>query len=329
MKLAKYRFVIKPRSELILPAYKGSTFRGGFGHAFKRAVCADREGECAKCPLQSKCVYSYVFETKLFSQSEKPLLKTLTQTPQEGEGKRLKNTYVPHPFVIEPPLEERQRYEIDDKLSFHLILVGRAVDYIPYFIFAFEELGRIGIGKNRGKYRLEKVISINKERGIIIYDGKSHIRDEYGVIDSVNLVLEALQLDYHQITLRFLTPTRIKYKGKLTKDIDFEVVMRNLLRRLSWLAEVHCEEKWDMDWKGLINRAKERVSTVHSDLRWHDWERYSQRQATKLKMGGFLGEITFEGDLTEFLPVLKLGEYLHIGKGTVYGLGKYEINTRK
>ena len=45
----------------------------------------------------------------------------------------------------------------------------------------------------------------------------------------------------------------------------------------------------------------------------------------KLKMGGFLGEITFEGDLAEFLPFLKLGEYLHIGKGTVYGLGKYEI----
>jgi len=42
-------------------------------------------------------------------------------------------------------------------------------------------------------------------------------------------------------------------------------------------------------------------------------------------MGGFLGEITFEGELTEFLPFLKLGEYLHIGKGTVYGLGKYEI----
>jgi hypothetical protein len=41
LKLAKYRFVIKPKSELLLPTYKGSTFRGGFGHAFKRAVCAD------------------------------------------------------------------------------------------------------------------------------------------------------------------------------------------------------------------------------------------------------------------------------------------------
>jgi len=97
------------------------------------------------------------------------------------------------------------------------------------------------------------------------------------------------------------------------------------LRRLSWLAEIHCDEKWDLDWKGIINRAKEQVTITHSDIWWHDWERYSQRQDKKLKMGGFLGEITFEGELTEFLSFLKIGEYLHIGKGTVYGLGKYEI----
>ncbi len=310
MKLSKYRFIIKPRRELILPPYKGSTFRGGFGNAFKRAVCADREGECTKCVLRRKCVYSYVFETS---------------NPQEAEEEmRSKGENVPHPFIIEPPLDERQYYGIDDWLDFNLILVGRAVDYIPYFIFAFEELGRIGIGKNKGKYSLKKVISLHKDREMLIYDSHSHFRYDYQVIDSAELIHEASQLNYHQVTLRFLTPARIKYEGKLTINTDFEVVMRNLLRRLSWLAEVHCDEKWELDWKGLIKRAKE-VKTVHSDLMWHDWERYSQRQGTRMKMGGFLGEITFEGDLAEFMPFIKLGEYLHIGKGTVYGLGKYEI----
>lgn len=305
MKLSKYRFIIKPQRELILPPYKGSTFRGGFGYAFKRAVCMDREGECAECLLRHKCVYSYVFETPI---------------PQEA----LKDEHVPHPFIIEPPLDERQHYGIDDRLDFHLILAGRAVDYIPYFIFAFEELGRTGIGKNKGKYSLEKVISLDKDREMLIYDGESHFRDDYYVMDSADLLQEASQHGYNKVTLRFLTPTRIKYEGKLTINIDFEVVMRNLLRRLSWLAEVHCGEKWELEWKGLVQRAKE-ISTVYSDLRWHDWERYSQRQGTRMKMGGFLGEIAFKGDLAEFMPFLKLGEYLHVGKGTVYGLGKYEM----
>ena len=44
-----------------------------------------------------------------------------------------------------------------------------------------------------------------------------------------------------------------------------------------------------------------------------------------MMMGGFIGPITFEGDFEVFLPFLLPGEYLHVGKGTSFGLGKYEI----
>jgi hypothetical protein len=137
MKLSKYRFTIKPKNQLLLPPYKGSTFRGGFGHALKRAVCIERENECAQCIHRHTCMYSYVFETSI---------------PKEEEGRPSKDEYVSPPFIIEPPLDTKQHYGKEDKLAFHLILVGRAVDYIPFFIFGFEEMGRIGIGKNRGKY---------------------------------------------------------------------------------------------------------------------------------------------------------------------------------
>ena len=311
MKLSKYRFTIKPENELILPPYKGSTLRGGFGRALKYSVCVEGGRECIQCVHRYKCIYSYVFETPI---------------PQEKkEQKRSKDEYVPHPFVIEPPLDKRQFYGIEDKLDFHLILVGRAIDYIPYIIFAFEELGRLGIGKDKGKYSLEKVISINNDREILIYDNDSHIRDDFYVIDSTELFRDAAQLNYQQVTFHFLTPTRIKNKGKLTIDIDFVIILRNLLRRLSRLAQVHCDEKWELEWKELIEMANDRVSTVSSGLKWHDWKRYSQRQGTKMKMGGFLGEITLEGEFAEFMPFIKLGELLHMGKGTVYGLGKYEI----
>jgi CRISPR/Cas system endoribonuclease Cas6 (RAMP superfamily) len=42
-------------------------------------------------------------------------------------------------------------------------------------------------------------------------------------------------------------------------------------------------------------------------------------------MGGFIGDITFEGDIEPFMSVLKVGEVLHVGKGTGFGLGKYEV----
>lgn len=38
-------------------------------------------------------------------------------------------------------------------------------------------------------------------------------------------------------------------------------------------------------------------------------------------MGGFVGEVTYEGDLGEFLPLLILGQYTHVGKYAVGAMG--------
>ena len=46
-----------------------------------------------------------------------------------------------------------------------------------------------------------------------------------------------------------------------------------------------------------------------------------------MKMGGFIGDITFEGNIEPFMPFIKAGEILHVGKGTGFGLGKYRIVT--
>ncbi|NJN99775.1 MAG: CRISPR system precrRNA processing endoribonuclease RAMP protein Cas6, partial [Anaerolineales bacterium] len=44
-----------------------------------------------------------------------------------------------------------------------------------------------------------------------------------------------------------------------------------------------------------------------------------------IEMGGLVGRVTYEGDLTEYLPLLALGELIHVGKGTVFGNGQYQI----
>lgn len=45
-----------------------------------------------------------------------------------------------------------------------------------------------------------------------------------------------------------------------------------------------------------------------------------------MKLGGFVGEITYKGEnLKEFLPYILLGTYTHLGKAATFGLGKYEI----
>ena len=101
------------------------------------------------------------------------------------------------------------------------------------------------------------------------------------------------------------------------------MIIRNLLRRIAHLSYFHCEgDSSEFDFRGFIQRAMA-VTIKEKSIEWYDWERYSARQDTRMKLGGFVGEITFEGDLSEFIPYIQAGQHVHIGKGTSFGLGKY------
>ncbi len=312
----KFEFNVRPQETLILPSYKGSTLRGGFGNAFKRIVCAVRNKECTECILREKCIYSYVFET-----------------PPPPDAKMMrKYRSAPHPFIIEPPPGTRRGYTPEDRLTFGLILLGRAIDYLPYFIYTFDELGKMGIGKGRGKYRLETVTACtsgkDQERVIYSSDTKT-LKPVTSSFITLAPGLPGKEPDNSTpLTLNFLTPTRIIYNKHLVLDLEFHILIRNLLRRLSLLYYFHCgEDPSAWDFKGIIERA-EGVKVKERNLKWYDWERYSSRQETKMKMGGFVGEISFEGDTGLFMDIIRAGEVLHVGKGTGFGLGKYDVRPR-
>ena len=301
--LAEFQFILMALDGISLPVYKGSTLRGGFGVAFKRIVCVNRDKVCDSCLLKGKCVYSYVFETP----------------PPSDTSKMRKYPFAPHPYIITPPLEKNRIYKKGEPLCFDLTLVGKSIDYLPYFIYTFDELGKIGIGKGRGSYQLEEV----KSQGETIYSSRTKtLKNNYKTIRIKDLSPSIPQSSVLHIT--FLTPTRLKFDGKLTPTLEFHVLIRNLLRRISLLSYFHCGEELNLDFKGIIEKSQD-VAMTKSELSWIDWERYSNRQETKMKMGGFMGSVTYSGDFDPFLPFILLGEHIHVGKGTSFGLGKYKV----
>lgn len=308
----KTSFTIEAIDSLMLPYFKGSTFRGGFGNAFRRVVCALKKKDCKECLLKTRCIYAYIFET----------------APPEGTQimGMAKYITIPHPFIIEPPEDTGKKFNPGEELAFSLILIGRAVEYLPYFIYTFNELGRIGIGKGRGRYTLKTVKSQKGSGEIRLYsaqDGaiksveteKLHIPEEYVFTDMAET----------QLTLNFITPVRMQHGRDLTVVPEFYIVIKNLMRRLNLLYYFHCgkkEAKWDH--KNLLQEA-EKVIIKDNNLKWWDWERYSSRQDVRIKMGGLKGEITYTGNIAPFMPILMAGQVLHIGKGTSFGLGRYVI----
>ncbi|MBF0487858.1 MAG: CRISPR system precrRNA processing endoribonuclease RAMP protein Cas6 [Nitrospirae bacterium] len=302
----KFTVSLRARDTLKLPLYKGSTLRGGFGGAFRRIFCTQKKTDCRGCNHKGTCVYSYVFETP----------------PPVGSAVMRKYEAAPHPFVINPTMDRKTIYKSGEEISFGLTLIGRAVTYLLYFISAFDEFGKNGIGKGRGEFELKEVVC---DGGNTIYD------DKHKVVNGFNPSYLTFSCDAEvesttkSLKLVFLSPSRIIYGGTLVVNPDFHVIIRQLLRRVSLLSYFHCSidpSKWDF--KGLIELARG-VKVTHKRIRWYDWQRYSSRQDTKMSMGGFMGEMTLSGKLEPFRQLLRLGEVLHIGKGTSLGLGKFKI----
>ncbi len=310
-RLSKFELGLTAKDRLVLPPYKGSTLRGGFGSVFRKISCSSRDKTCSHCLLKEKCPYSYIFET----------------SPPQSSDKLSKNSDIPRPFIIEPPLETKLDYKPKEMLRFNLILVGRGIDYLPYFLLAFKELGEVGIGKGRGKYELTRADAIE-----IIGDGSEKIySSEDETVKNVDHSVTAPDLEEEwqrfpqgRLTINFVTPTRLKFNKTFVNTPEFHVIIRNLLRRISSLSYFHSDEELNVNYQQLIKDAR-KVSLLRCSVRWVDWNRYSRRQQNKMNLGGFIGKATYSGDLERFLPLLTLGQYVHVGKGCVFGLGKYEI----
>ena len=300
--IAKFQIKLIAKDELHLPEYKGSTLRGGFGSTLKKVCCIQKQKYCPKCLLKDKCAYYFIFESSPASNSEK--LKNLQE--------------IPRPFVIEPPQTKKTQYFPGDELMFNLILFGKAIEYLPYMIYTFIELGNKGIGKYRGQFKVKEVIN---HTGDIIYDGDSETL--YNKKSVMKIVFPEINIS-NRLKISFLTPTRIKYQGHFCNRPEFHILMRALLRRISSLMYFYCGKELKVDFKNLILQS-ENVKIVDSNLFWVDWERYSSRQGDKMKLGGIVGRVEYYGDVNPFFQILKAGEILHIGKGTSFGLGKYEI----
>ncbi|NTU52817.1 MAG: CRISPR system precrRNA processing endoribonuclease RAMP protein Cas6 [Chlorobiaceae bacterium] len=320
LRIARFRFTIEPLELVQLPDYKGSALRGGFGHAFKRATCLSRDRQCEPCILKSACAYHTVFETKV---------------SQERADRLRIGADAPHPFLIEPPMTGQHTFRPGDSIRYGVTLFGTAIDKLPFFIYAFMILGEnLGLGKGRGRFRL---VSVEDDAGRNIYDN-GNLVGPVSVAQSKD-ILESAGTSDHELSLEFLTPLRIRTAWKrqeqelltgITGDGDFRLLLKSLYHRAFVLSQLYGErsETQAFDSRNMPLFDGD-VRLVESKTRWLDWTRYSQRQQQPMQLGGIMGNVTFTGKTGRYYPLFRLGEYLHMGKGTTFGLGKYRLTENR
>ena len=298
-------FTLRAQEDFPLPSFKGSTLRGAFGYAFKKAVCITRhQPECENCILRANCAYSYIFETPC----------------PAGVQVMRKYEKIPHPFILRPPLTSERLVKAGQELPFGIILIGRARDYLPYFVLVMEELAARGLGRERGKCLLQQV---SDSRGAVIYQHEACELLPAAGATGADLINRA-GCPLRQFTIEFLTPLRLVRERKIVRKISFQDLYRSLLRRLAILQRFHCALTPEIDFRSLIDQAAA-IETVADETRWQASRRYSTRQKANMSTSGLIGRIKFSGNLKPFWPVLVLGTYVNAGKNTSFGLGRYRI----
>lgn len=319
LRILDLHFEIEFLSDVVLPTYKGSTLHGGIGRAFRQLYCtcslhesidAGSDGNGTQTAHGTQiCPYHFIFETKINDNA----FLFLRNVPS-----------VPHPYLIEPPLDDKKEYKGGERLLFTVRLFGSATSYAVNIIEAVALFGRLGMTKAGVRFKINRVTSnASGEKLNVIYDGTLNM---YRALPKPYRWKPGdRSTQYHEVTIRFLSPTRF-VKGKhLQKDVDFSIILTSLIRRLAALAYYA---------EGLKNVVRltegarisvDGVTLVKQTTEWMDWRRYSNRQSTAMLLGGVVGEMTFANVSDDLLLLLEFGRILHLGKQTTFGLGKHEI----
>ncbi len=286
------------------------------------------------CDLRPSCPYGVVFET-----GPRP----------DGEALRT-HEEVPRPFVLRPPgpwgepIPPADRgdacdrrplaFEPGEPVRFELILVGQGIAYLPHFILAVEQLGRLGLGRARTRCRLIAVDALRASSLDQGGDGHATAPAAFRIFDGATRTIRPVPAECvaagvpglpdaadAPLRVEYLSMTRLKFGGSYWTTPPFHVLFRAALRRLSSLSYFHHSAPLQLRFRELIEEAA-RVKLLEHSTRWVSWCRWSSRQRAKMGLDGTVGWALYGAPSRAARMVLALAERVHVGKNVTFGLGQ-------
>ena len=208
-------------------------------------------------------------------------------------------------YEVENP-KFRLKVNLGGDVDFEIFLFEELALKTPYLIAAiYKVLKERGISKDRVKAN-ELEIKVNDE---IIYNGKNFKEIKR---DSLSFNIDSFSSKVH---INISTPIRIKENNRLVREnLKLESLLRSIWHRFNRLKDkTPSKLPFKPEYK-LINK----------NLSFVDFTRYSNRQKTKMKLGGVMGFLDLEIDENSY-KLLKLGEIIGVGKQVTFGFGNIKV----
>lgn len=293
-----------------LPTFLGSAWRGLIGWEMKRLLCPfKRRNQCqSDCVVKNHCPYYLLFERQ-------------TQVPGVADS--------PRGYIFYPPVAEcKSRQQLEVKLF------GECRRFLPVLVQAIFNGQRSGLSSRRIPYQ---IIGWQEVRP----DGQSfQLPLDPEALDCISggWTLKQWLADMtapQNEGIAFSTPVRLRRQGKYINEMDCQFFLSTLVRRLEALNCMYDggapigKEIWE-----ALNRQFADIS-FQAEVRWLDFQRFSNRQKKKVPMGGIVGRVELTESPAEQIAWWRAAEIVHVGKGAAMGLGKVKIekgedvNTRR
>jgi len=307
MSVSHVRFVVQALEGIILEGQPGSALRGALYLALSDSFCTQPDGiqqpdhaeTCPVCWLLAR------------------------EAPNATRGADL-----PRPLVIEPP--PARHYQRGETLTFGISLIGRAQNLFPFVARAVQKMGALGIGVGRGRFKL---ISI-AEYSPLLDAERTLMTDRRVSAPTLQVTPERIAdairpRDY--VLLEFLSPLRLTANNKLVKTPDPRIFIQRLIERCQRLAEYYAEidlPPTATEWRGLSDTLCQQAATWqigYDSTQWVEAFSGSRRQGRVTPIGGLVGVVRWDGDVTEAYAWLLWGQSLHVGKDAVKGNGWYRL----
>lgn len=287
-----------------LPPFLGSAWRGLIGWEMQRLICPfDRRPSCKKCSIREHCPYFMLFEEQ-------------SGLPGQMES--------PRGYVLYPPVSKQ-----NDVYRLYVTFFGDCGKLLPVMAKSIFNGCDSGVGRDRVPYQIsawEQILPGGQAIALPLnLDGYLSAEDAA----DLKSWLSAAPMDERKnksLSFYMLTPLRLRKQGRYMGDMDGPFFFATIARRLEALT-CHYNNGQSLGrecWEKLkIQFAI--ADEIFCELEWKDYVRYSNRQKTKIPMGGLVGKAMIKNPPAWIVEWLHAASLVHVGKGAAMGLGRIEI----
>jgi hypothetical protein len=207
-------------------------------------------------------------------------------------------------------------------------LFGPAWRLYPWVLAALAEALRRGIGKTRQVWVLREVYRIQRDGELERLAGG----DLTALSATVRPDLLGLSIEPHlarqPVAIDLLSPARLLRDGRLlpgAEPVPLALVVARILDRFADLYGGEASEILRREIRAVVEAEAERVPVLVDGTRWVEVHDYSARGRSELLLGGKVGRVVYGGEAARFLPILRSGEILHVGKNAASGCGRIKV----